>query len=577
MVNYFMKRYALSQKGAKDFIKAVIWATIADIALMMPISIAYFVVSDLLNGGISTTGYWVYSITTVLALVLIYFLNLLQYDAEFGATYKESERRRISLAERLRKLPLSYFGKKDVGDLTKVILSDTTLLEQNFSHIMPQFYGSIISTTIVVISLFGFDWRMTLASIWVFPVAMLIVFTSKKLQDKVNKPKLAANVECEANIHEYIETIKDYKANAAEDRMLVPIKKSIKKCEKTGLISEIGVAAFVISAQMILKIGIATTALVGGYLIAKGMITLPVFFMYLIVVSRIYEPMSGALVNLAAIINQELTIERTRAIQEYPIQTGDTNVSVDNYDIEFKDVKFAYNENEGVLNGVSLVAKQGEVTALVGPSGGGKSTIGKLAARFYDANSGEILLGGKDISKIDPEELLKNYSIVFQDVVLFNNTIKENIRIGKSDATDEEVIWAAKEARCDEFISRLPYGIDTMIGENGAYLSGGERQRISIARALLKNAPIILLDEATASLDAENETEIQQAISKLTKNKTVVIIAHRMRTVENADKVVYIANGKIVEQGAPSELLKNNNTNFAKMVETQKQSADWKI
>ncbi len=515
MIKYFMKRYALTEQGARDFIKASTWATCADLAMMLPVSIIYFIVSDFLGNGITNTGYIVYSIAIILAFVFLYILNYGQYNAEFVATYKESERRRVDLAERLRALPLSFYGKKDLGDLTKMLLSDTEFLETNFSHIMPQFYGAIISTTVVVISLFAFDWRLALASIWVFPIAMTIVLTSRKFQDKVNEPKLKAQVACEADIQEYIETVKDYKANSAEKKRLIPVKEGIKNVEKKAIISEIGVAAFVISAQMILKLGIVTTAIVGAYLIQNGLVALTTFFMFLIVVSRIYEPMAGSLVNLAAIMNQDLTIKRMNELYNTKIQEGEKNCDVDNYDVEFKDVHFAYNQNEGVLKGVSLVAKQGEVTALVGPSGGGKSTVGKLAARFYDIQEGQITIGGKDISKIDPETLFKNYSIVFQDVVLFNNSIKENIRIGRSNATDEEVMWAAKEAKCDDFIARLDNGIDTVIGENGMTLSGGERQRISIARALLKDAPVILLDEATASLDAENETDIQEAISKL--------------------------------------------------------------
>ncbi len=413
MIKYFMKRYALTEQGARDFIKASLWATFADLATMLPVSIIYFIVSDLLGNGITNTGYIVYSIAIVLSLVFLYILNYGQYNAEFVATYKESARRRIDLAERLKVLPLSFFGKKDVGDLTKMLLSDTEFLETNFSHIMPQFYGAIVSTTIVVISLFVFDWRMALASVWVFPIAMLIVITSRKLQDKVNEPKLKAQVACEADIQEYIETVKDYKANSAEHKRLIPIKNGIKNVEKKAMISEFGVAAFVISAQMILKVGIATTAIVGSYLIHDGAIALTTFFMFLIVVSRIYEPMAGSLANLAAIMNQDLTIKRMNELYNTEIQTGEKKCDVENFDIEFKDVNFAYNKNEGVLKGVSLIAKQGEVTALVGPSGGGKSTVGKLATRFYDIQSGQITIGGKDISKIDPETLFKNYSNVF--------------------------------------------------------------------------------------------------------------------------------------------------------------------
>ena len=441
---------------------------------------------------------------------------------------------------------------------------------------MPQFYGSIISTCIIAISLFFFDWRMALAALWVLPIALIIVGTSGKVQNIFTRKKNEAVIDCTEGIQECIETVRDLKANNSEDRYLEGLTKKIKKVEKKNIFAELGVAIFVISSSLLLKFGIGTVALVGSYLLLNNQITVLTFFMFLLVVSRIYEPMNNTLVNLAAIISSKLNIERMNEFYDYPLQEGSKKLKTNGYDIEFKNVEFEYSKGETVLKNVSFTAKQGEVTALVGPSGGGKTTISKLCARFWDATKGKITLGGIDISKVDPETLLNNYSIVFQDVTLFDNTVMENIRIGKKGATDDEVIKAAKQAKCDEFIKNLPEGYNTYIGENGCNLSGGERQRISVARAILKDSPVILLDEATASLDAENETEIQEAISKLVKNKTVLIIAHRMRTVTNADKIVLLKDGVVKEQGSPKELLGKNSI-FKDMVNKQQESMEWKL
>lgn len=576
MIEFLMKKYALSKQGAKDFIKSTIFCTITNIILMIPVSLLYLLVDDLLKREIETSHYYIYGIGIVVILIAIYVSNYFQYNSTFYSTYKESGVRRISLAERLRKLPLSFFAKKDLSDLTTIILNDASTLEHNFSHVMPQFIGSIISTCLIAISLFFFDSRMAIAALWVLPIALIIVGCSSKVQDIFNKKKNQAVLECTDGIQECIETVKELKANNAEDEYLKGLNQKIKKVEKKNIFAELGVAIFVMSATMLLKFGMATVALTGSYLLINGSLSVISFFMFLLVVSRLYEPMGGALINLATIISQNVNIERMNELNEYPIQEGSKKMQNKGYDIEFKNVEFSYDKKEKVLNDVSFVAKQGEVTALIGPSGGGKTTTAKLCARFWDATGGKILLGGTDISKIDPETLLCNYSIVFQDVTLFDNTIMENIRIGKKGASDEEVLKAAKEARCDEFVKKLPNGYNTIIGENGSKLSGGERQRISIARALLKDAPIILLDEATASLDAENETEIQEAISKLIKNKTVLIIAHRMRTVTSANKIVVLKDGGIAEQGTPEELLKKNGI-FADMVKKQTKSIDWQL
>ncbi len=571
-----MHKFALTEQGAKDFIKTLLMNVLSNIALMIPVWLLYILVDDLLGEGIPASHYYLFifgSLGIIVALGLIYYI---QYHCSFFLNYKESGKRRIALAERLRKLPLSFFSHKDLTDMTHVIMNDATAIEQSFSHFMPNFYGSMISTIIVMIPIFIADWRMGLASLWVVPVSILIVFASRKAQNYFNRKKDKADLELQNNVQECIETIKDLKATNSEKEYMKKIKTNVRLVEKFHIQSELGVALFVVTAQMILKFGIATTALVGSILLIGGSLDMMIFFMFLLLVSRFYEPMATALQNLAAINSTFLNIERMNEFYNYPIQTGKDDFKPNNFDITFENAKFGYDKDESVINGVSFTAKQGEVTALVGPSGCGKSTISKLCSRFWDVDDGTIKLGGEAIKNIDPECLLKNYSIVFQDVNLFNNTIMENIRIGRKDATNEEVIEAAKKANCDEFVSKLPDGYNTYIGENGAELSGGERQRISIARALLKDAPIVLLDEATASLDAENETIVQEAISNATKGKTVIVIAHRMRTIENADKVIVLNEGKVVEEDNPQELIKKNGQ-FAKMVSLQKEAANFNI
>lgn len=576
MIQYLRTKYALSEQGAKDLVKAAAACTVSDIVLMFPVSLLYLLVSDFLEGSVPNSHYPVFVIGIILCLVLVFITARIQYDATFFATYKESGVRRISLAEKLRKLPLSFFGKRDLSDLTSALMADCATLETAFSHWIPQFFGAIISTCLIAVCLLFYDWRMTLASMWVLPVALCIVGCSKGVQNYFGKKKNDAVLACADGIQECIETVRDLKSNCAETKYLEELDVKIDAIENRCVKAELGTAMFVVSASLLLKLGIATTALVGGALLVKGELSVLMFFMYLLVVSRIYEPMAGALQNLAAIISTQINIDRMNEIEQYPEQTGTAEFMNNGYDIVFDHVGFAYNSEETVLKDVSFTAKQGEVTALIGPSGGGKSTAAKLAARFWDVNRGRITVGGTDVQAVDPEHLLSAYSIVFQDVTLFNNTVMENIRIGRQSATDEEVLQAAREAQCDEFVQKLPDGYHTIIGENGSALSGGERQRISIARALLKNAPIILLDEATASLDAENETQIQKAISRLVKDKTVLIIAHRMRTVEGADKLVLLKDGVVAEQGKPEEL-KTANGLYAAMLAMQQESSHWQI
>ncbi|WP_418245806.1 ABC transporter ATP-binding protein [Dysosmobacter sp.] len=576
MIKTLQRRFALSRQGAVDLIKGCIACVVQDISFMLPVGLLYYFVIDAMNGNLNGSRIAFYAVGSLVCLCLIFIATWFQYNATYLATYVESGVRRISLAEQLRKIPLSFFGKKDLADLTNSIMGDCATLETAFSHYVPALAGSLISTTLIAICLFAIDFRMALAAVWVLPIAFTITLFSARIQEYFNRKSVAANVALESGVQECIESLQDLKSNNAEERYLKGLDKKINYVEKRHIITELGTALFVVSSTLILKFGIATVALVGSALLIRGEIDIPLFFMFLLVASRLYAPLEGALQNLAAVISTKTNINRMNEIFDQPIQTGSNTMTNQGYDIVFDHVGFAYNTGETVLKDVSFTAKQGEVTALVGPSGGGKTTVSRLAARFWDINKGKITVGGMDISKIDPETLLSLYSIVFQDVTLFNNTIMENIRIGRKDATDEEVIAAARLANCEEFAVKLPDGFYSMIGENGCELSGGERQRISIARAFLKNAPIILLDEATASLDVENETLIQAALSRLIKDKTVLVIAHRMRTVSGADKVVVLSDGSVAEQGTPEKLM-NTGKIYPHMVKLQMISGDWGI
>lgn len=575
MIEKLQKKYALSRQGAKDLVKGCIACFFQNLSLMLPVVLLYYIVSDLMAGDAGyRKGFYIGG--CVICIILILVTTLFQYNSTYFATYIESGVRRINIAEKLRKLPLSYFGKRDLADLTSTIMNDSAVLETAFSHFIPELVGSVASTTIVALGLLAFDWKMALAALWVLPVSFAIVLSSSRFQQKLGRKQMDAKMACADGIQECIETVQDLKSNNAEKQYLKGLFKKVDNVEKRMVISEFGNAAFVVSASLVLKLGIASVALTGTYLLCSGKLDVLTFFMFLLVASRLYDPLQGALQNLAAIISTKTNIARMNEILNHDVQTGSEKLTNKGFDIKFDHVKFAYDTSDTILEDVTFTAKQGEVTALVGPSGGGKTTVSRLAARFWDASSGKITVGGMDVSKTDPETLFSLYSIVFQDVTLFNNTIMENIRIGRKDATDEEVIEAAKLANCDEFAMKLPDKWNSMIGENGCGLSGGERQRISIARAFLKNAPVILLDEATSSLDVENETLIQSAISRLIKDKTVLVIAHRMRTVAGADKIVVLSDGKVAEMGSPEELIKNKGT-FAHMTDLQTQGLSWSL
>ncbi len=576
MIERLQHKYALSEKGTKDMLRAFVAVTIANLVLMLPVGLLYCLASYLLKGDVPRAKIPFFTVSIIVVLILIAASTVFQYMSTFYSTYVESGVRRRTLAEKLRKIPLSFFGKKDLADLTNTIMSDCALLETASSHWIPELVGAIISTTLIVISLFFFDWRMALAAVWVMPVAFLIVLYSRKVMGKVYERTMQYRISCQDGIQEGLETLRDLRSYNMTDAYMSGLENKIKAVEKNAIFVEFTNAAFVCSAQMILKLGIGTVAVVGSALLLNGQITVLTFFMFLLVVTRMYEPLQISLQNLSAIISADTNCKRMDEILSYEEQEGDKELMNDGYDIQFDHVSFAYKDGEQVLSDVSFTAKQGEVTALIGPSGGGKTTVTRLAARFWDNDTGSITVGGMKVTDIDPEKLLSLYSIVFQDVTLFNDTIMENIRIGRQGATDEEVMEAARLAHCDEFVERMPEKWNTMIGENGSELSGGERQRISIARAFLKDAPIILLDEATASLDVDNESFIQESISKLICDKTVLIIAHRMRTVDGVDKIVVLKDGTVAEQGSPAEL-KQTDGIYKHMVEMQMESAAWRF
>lgn len=580
MEEYFKNRFALSSKGAKDLVKAVFACTLTDISFMLPVGLLYFLVQAILdkyfNGVDKIYPISFYIGTSIILLIIIFIFERNQYNKTFLASYEESATKRITIAEKLRKIPLAFFGKRDLADLTTTIMGDCAGLETAFSHFIPELFGAIISLLLVSIGLIFYNWKLAVSLLWVVPVAFILTLAGKKNIKKSNKNINDLNLANSDSIQECIENIREIKAYTQEEKYLKEISKNLIFQEKSNIKTELNTAVYVVSSQMLLRVGIATMALMGAKLILNGEIDFFTFLIFLFAASRVFDPLAIALQNLAAIFATELKIDRMKEIENQKIQQGNDSSNFRNYDIVFENVKFSYDGKENIIDDLSFIAKQGEITAFVGPSGGGKSTVAKLAARFWDVTSGRITIGGKDILNIEPEELLKKYSIVFQDVVLFNNTVMENIRLGRRGASDEEVIRVAKLACCDEFVNKLPEGYNTIIGENGATLSGGERQRISIARALLKDAPIVLLDEATASLDVENESKVQKAISRLIQNKTVLVIAHRMRTIAGADHIIVLEEGKAVEEGKHNELI-NKKGLYNKLWTLQTEAAKWTV
>lgn len=574
MLKYIQKRFAMSEQGARDFIKGVLWTTLQNLSFMLPVILVYLFLqhflSPYLNGQeVVTTSIWEYIAFSIMAIGIIYAITRFQYENTYVNVYNESAVRRISLAEKLRKLPLSYFGEKNLSDLTSTVMQDATDLEHTFSHAVPQLVGSFVTLILAMIGLGFMNWQLALAVFWVVPVALTVLWITKKMQTREHQTSYLQKRAVTEKIQEGIQQIQEIKSYGQEETYLHELSNEQERFEKGQIKGELLIGVIINTVHALIKLGIPTLILVGTTLLLAGKVDFLTYLFFLILSSVIFNPLLNALEHGAVLFFLDIRINRMNEIMNLPVQTGTAGYYVNDYTIRFDHVDFSYKDDEEkVLHDVSFEARQGEVTALIGPSGGGKSTAAKLAARFWDVNSGTITLGGTDITTIDPEALLKNYSIVFQDVVLFNGSVMDNIRIGKKDASDGEVLCAAHAAQCDDFVHNLPDGYRTIIGENGSTLSGGERQRISIARALLKDAPIVLLDEATASVDAENETKIQAAISELVRNRTVLVIAHRMRTVANADKIVVLENGHVAETGSPSALIKQNGL-FARMLRMQ--------
>ena len=575
----FQRKFALTEQGVHNTKMGTLWTVIVNLVVMGGMGILYLMMNGFI--GTLTEGKPLPGVLTILLLVLgflilSFFTHLQQYKATYGLVYREVKNVRISLAERLRKLPLGYFGKRDLADLTETIMGDVNRLEHVWSHCLGYLYGSYISTAIIAVMLFAYNWKLAIACLWGVPVAFLLLFGSRKMSARNSEITKAAAVQVSDGIQETLENIREIRATNQEGRFLKALNDKIDHHESRMIHTELTNGIFVNAASVIMRLGVATTILAGTGMILSGEISFMVLFMFLLVITRVYAPFDQALALIAEMFLSQVSANRLMEIHDAKTAEGSETFSPEGHDIVFENVGFAY-DNEQVLRGVSFTAKEGEVTALVGPSGSGKSTCARLAARLWDIDSGAIRVGGVNIADIDPEILLTDYSMVFQDVVLFDDTVMENIRLGKHGATDEEVRAAAKAANCDEFVEKLPHGYDTPIGENGARLSGGERQRISIARALLKDAPIVLLDEATASLDVENETKVQGALSRLLTGKTVLVIAHRMRTVEAADKIVVLKDGNVAEQGSPEELFAREGGMFRRMTELQAASADWTI
>jgi ATP-binding cassette subfamily B protein len=573
------KKYALTDKGLKNTKTGAAWTVVVNLIMMAGMGILYFLMQGYmhtLTNGAALPKAWIFLALVAAFVVLSFITHLQQYHNTYGLVYREIKDTRITLAERLRRLPLGYFGKRDLADLTETIMGDVNRLEHVWSHCLGYLYGAYISTAIIAVMLFVYDWRMALACLWGVPVAFALLFGSRKMQKRASEKLKADALAVSDNIQESLENIREIRAANREKEYLDRLYQKIDRVEKTMRNGELMIGLFVNGASVIMRLGVATTILTGASLILSGKIDFMLMFMFLMVITRIYAPFDQSLALIAEMLVSQVSANRLNEINDTPTAEGAEVFRPDGHDIAFEDVSFAYDDHV-VLNGVSFTAKEGEVTALVGPSGSGKSTCARLAARLWDVGEGTIKVGGVDISTVDPEVLLTDYSMVFQDVVLFDDTVMENIRLGKHGATDDEVRAAAKAANCDEFVEKLPNGYLTPIGENGAKLSGGERQRISIARALLKNAPIVLLDEATASLDVENETKVQSALLRLLAGKTVLVIAHRMRTVEAADKIVVLKDGTVVEEGSPSELLAKEDSVFRRMAQLQSASAKWSI
>ena len=570
----------LTDVGAKNFRRGVFFCTLANLVLMAPIGILFLLVSDFMDhlvAGAPLPALAPYLAGCVGILALMVLTQWAEYANTYHKVYEESARKRTDLAEHLRRLPLSFFGRRDLSDLTNAIMKDCSDQERMFMHVMPQLFGTGLSTAIVIVGIFFYDWRLALAAFWVVPAALLVMALTGKHQQRKAQAMEDARLEVADGVQEFLECAQEIRATNRSAAHLDALAAKLDAFERRQVASELTTGVFVTSAQAFLKLGIGTTVFVGATLLVSGQTDFMTYFVFLLVVTRVYDPVNLILQSIGELLSMRLSIRRTQELAAEKPMEGSTDFASRGHDVVFEDVSFSYGDGEQVLRDVSFTAREGEVTALVGPSGSGKSTVAKLAARFWDADAGSVRVGGVNVADVDPETLLADYAEVFQDVVLFDDTVMGNIRLGRVGATDEEVLAAARAAMCDEFVSRMPQGYDTMIGENGGRLSGGERQRISIARAILKDAPVVLLDEATASLDVENETQVQQALSRLLAGKTVLVIAHRMRTVANADKIVVLKEGRVAEQGAPAELMAREGGLYRRMVELQTEASGWSL
>ena len=570
----------LTDVGAKNFRRGVFFCTLANLVLMAPIGILFLLVSDFMDhlvAGAPLPALAPYLAGCVGILALMVLTQWAEYANTYHKVYEESARKRTDLAEHLRRLPLSFFGRRDLSDLTNAIMKDCSDQERMFMHVMPQLFGTGLSTAIVIVGIFFYDWRLALAAFWVVPAALLVMALTGKHQQRKAQAMEDARLEVADGVQEFLECAQEIRATNRSAAHLDALAAKLDAFERRQVASELTTGVFVTSAQAFLKLGIGTTVFVGATLLVSGQTDFMTYFAFLLVVTRVYDPVNLILQSIGELLSMRLSIRRTQELAAEKPMEGSTDFAPRGHDVVFEDVSFSYGDGEQVLRDVSFTAREGEVTALVGPSGSGTSTVAKLAARFWDADAGSVRVGGVNVADVDPETLLADYAEVFQDVVLFDDTVMGNIRLGRVGATDEEVLAAARAAMCDEFVSRMPQGYDTMIGENGGRLSGGERQRISIARAILKDAPVVLLDEATASLDVENETQVQQALSRLLAGKTVLVIAHRMRTVANADKIVVLKEGRVAEQGAPAELMAREGGLYRRMVELQTEASGWSL
>ena len=570
----------LTDVGAKNFRRGVFFCTLANLVLMAPIGILFLLVSDFMDhlvAGAPLPALAPYLAGCVGILALMVLTQWAEYANTYHKVYEESARKRTDLAEHLRRLPLSFFGRRDLSDLTNAIMKDCSDQERMFMHVMPQLFGTGLSTAIVIVGIFFYDWRLALAAFWVVPAALLVMALTGKHQQRKAQAMEDARLEVADGVQEFLECAQEIRATNRSAAHLDALAAKLDAFERRQVASELTTGVFVTSAQAFLKLGIGTTVFVGATLLVSGQTDFMTYFAFLLVVTRVYDPVNLILQSIGELLSMRLSIRRTQELAAEKPMEGSTDFAPRGHDVVFEDVSFSYGDGEQVLRDVSFTAREGEVTALVGPSGSGKSTVAKLAARFWDADAGSVRVGGVNVADVDPETLLADYAEVFQDVVLFDDTVMGNIRLGRAGASDEEVLAAARAANCDEFVLCMPQGYDTMIGENGGRLSGGERQRISIARAILKDAPVVLLDEATASLDVENETQVQQALSRLLAGKTVLVIAHRMRTVANADKIVVLKEGRVAEQGAPAELMAREGGLYRRMVELQTEASGWSL